>query len=140
VSNANFEQRLRALEDREEIRELSAKYAFYVATCNVSALVDLFVDDGHYHAVPHTTVGKAELREYLERRLRMGARVPMVENHIIVLNGDAAEADSTMFSPWGPDGPLCGTYRDTYRRTREGWRIVDRYWTAHPQPPPRQRN
>jgi SnoaL-like protein len=43
-----LEQRIQEVEDREEIKELTAKYAHWVARGEGARVKDLFTDDGHF--------------------------------------------------------------------------------------------
>ena len=43
-----LEQRLQEVEDREEIKELTAKYAHWVARGEGARVKDLFTDDGRF--------------------------------------------------------------------------------------------
>lgn len=126
-------ERLATLEDRESIKELLALYAFHVAYEDARAATELFTEDGVFTSAAGTAI-RSELEAYLEGRLALGHRVPLVQNHVIEIDGDDAVVRSFMFAPWGPDGAICGAYRDVVRRTAQGWRFVERNFTPFAKP------
>jgi SnoaL-like domain len=124
-----MEERLRLLEDREAIRELTARYAWFVARAEIDEIADLYTEDGRFGI--H---GREEMKVFLRREIIAGDRIPLVQNHIIEVNGDSARGTCSMFSPWSPQGPLCGFYQDRFRRDEGSWRFRERKWSYHEQP------
>jgi hypothetical protein len=64
--------------------------------------------------------------------------VPLVSNHVVVINGDEATSVCKMHSPWFEQdrAGFCGIYRDRLRRVNGQWRFADRHWTFHEPPEP----
>ena len=62
-----LEQQVREIADREEIKELTAKYAHWVACGEAAKVKDLFTDDGHFineiiGEKPNEEIAKIEIR------------------------------------------------------------------------------
>lgn len=127
---------LQALADRESIRELVARYAWHAAQAESEEVVALFTPDGKFGSPHANFLSGDELRGFYAENMTPHDRIPLVVNHVIELAEDAADGICTMFSPWGPDGPLCGYYRDRYVRTPAGWRFQLRIWTEYRKPAP----
>ena len=51
----SLEDRIRAVEDRDEIRELTARYCHLVAAADSAGIVDLFCEDGTFGMGDRTT-------------------------------------------------------------------------------------
>src|SRR4051812_16776695 len=110
------DDRIRALEDREEIKELTALYSWHVARAEVDEVLALFTADGRFGSPSARSLSKDELEAFYRTNLVAGDRVPLVQNHLIKLDGDVATGSCTMFTPWSPEGSFCGVYQDRYRR------------------------
>ena len=90
-----LEQRLQEVEDREEIKELTAKYAHWVARGEGVKVKDLFTDDGRFinevsGEKPNIEVrGRKQLDEYYPA-LKKGMALGSVRNFVceqLVVNG-----------------------------------------------------
>ena len=96
-----LEQRLQEVEDREEIKELTAKYAHWVACGEGAKVKDLFTDDGRFineviGEKPNIEVrGRKQLDEFYPG-LKRGMALPCIHNHIIELDGDNAKGTCTI--------------------------------------------
>lgn len=129
-----LEARIQELADREEIRDLAATYAHRVAHGLSNA--DLFTDDGayiHRRAVgdPGRTVqGRAALdAHFIDRPGSTGSAMPMIHNHLIVVDGDTATAICSIelrVSDSGTSVIASGFYRDRLRREGGRWKFVVR--------------
>src|SRR5271163_2099988 len=117
----NLEQRLRLVEDREEIKELKAKYCWYATRGEWSGVADLFVEDSIFDArapgsAPVHWEGRAEiLRNFLEINPKV---MPLILNEIIEITGEEAVSTCTMLSPIGLNPSsrgFTGQYRDLLR-------------------------
>ena len=85
------EATLRALVDREAIRDLAARYAHYVWRKDVSGAVSLFSDDGEMDTGDRPAIrGRAALLAEYGRMITGPQFHPFVHNHIIELRGDTA--------------------------------------------------
>ncbi|HYL58063.1 MAG TPA: nuclear transport factor 2 family protein [Candidatus Acidoferrales bacterium] len=129
----SIEKRIQVLEDREEIKELTARYCWHVTHGEGEAVANLFTDDG----VLDVTGGDFKAvrgREALLKFYRASVRekevaIPFIQNHIIVIEGDSAHgtcAIEARFSRNGESVTAAGYYEDKYRRERGRWRFVER--------------
>jgi ketosteroid isomerase-like protein len=143
MSAQGIENRLRRLEDVQEIQALMARY--HQATDgwtdhgthrDPAAIAALFTDDGEWDVTDRTPppAGRAEI-ESLAAELH--AAVPWiihtVLNPIVDVDGDAATGEFKGLLRVRPehDGRLAwsvGVYRLTARRTNDGWRIQRLRW------------
>src|SRR5258708_33050633 len=96
-----LEQRLQEVEDREEIKELTAKYAHWVARGEGARVNDLFSDDGRFineviGEKPNIEGrGRKELGKFYPA-LKKGPARPCIHNNIIELDGDNAKGTCTL--------------------------------------------
>lgn len=127
---------LRELADREEIRELTARYAFLVA--NKRSAAGLFtVDGGFVFRKPDGEVGVAKGREALDAVFADILRapnhnLPTVHNHLLDIHGDEAKGvcwielharkqeDNGKIGNWRGSG----YYEDVFRREEGRWKFV----------------
>lgn len=133
----DHDARLQELEDIEEIRTLTHRYAWYVARAENEQIGTLFTEDGSFEAVGSENVkvqGRETLVAFLAR-LKADGSVPLVLNHIIDVDGDAARSVCKMFSPWQNDkGAFYGFYEDTLKRVDGKWLFGSRRFTFHERP------
>src|SRR5712664_3017278 len=86
-----LEEQVREIADREEIKELTAKYAHWVALGEDAKVAQLFTDDGAFineimGQKPNIDVrGRQQLDEFYPR-LKRGMALPCIHNHIIEIN------------------------------------------------------
>jgi hypothetical protein len=130
-----LEQRVRELADREEIRELIARYAQHVVRRR--SMAHMFTADGALIVrMPGFPVHEARGHEALDK-LFQGAiaspalSMPAVHNIAIQVAGDEATATSWIelhvSNEAHPDGHVfagCGTYDDRLRRENGRWKFV----------------
>jgi uncharacterized protein (TIGR02246 family) len=132
-----LEDRLRALEDREEIHRLFMAYAAALDARDMGAYAALFARDGEWTGATGHGRTPDGIRAMLEERLAPNPPAPgrthrhLVANEQIELAGDRATAVST----WAlvsraegdvPELTLLGTYRDTLVREDGRWRFAGR--------------
>ena len=85
------EATLRALADREAIRDLASRYAHCVWRKDVDGAVGLFTDDGEMDTGDRPAIkGRAALLEEYRRMITGPQFHPFVHNHLIELHGDTA--------------------------------------------------
>ena len=96
-----LEEKVREIADREEIKELTAKYAHWVALGDGAKVAQLFTDDGAF--INEVTGQKRNIdvrgRQQLDEfypRLKRGMALPCIHNHIIEINGDNAKGTCTI--------------------------------------------
>ncbi len=90
----SIDQRIQELEDRDEIKELTARYCWHVAHGEGEAVANLFADDGVLD-VKDADFKAVRGREALLKFYRASVRepevaIPFIQNHIIEVNGDEA--------------------------------------------------
>lgn len=129
----SIEQRVQELEDRDEIKELTARYCWHVAHGEGEAVANLFTDDG---VLDVTDSGRSPVRgrEALLKFYRTSASepevaIPFIQNHIIEVSGDEAHGTcgiEARFSRNGESVTAAGYYEDKYRRERGRWRFAER--------------
>jgi hypothetical protein len=96
-----LEQLVREIADREEIKELTAKYAHWVALGEGAKVAQLFTDDGAFineisGQKPNIQVrGRQQLDEFYPA-IKRGMALPCIHNHIIELDGDNAKGTCTI--------------------------------------------
>lgn len=136
-----LEERVRIIEDREEIIRLRARY------CNVNdggwdgmpthhdidALVNMFTPDGVWDGGPRIGVraeGHDQIRALFNHFRAVEFLIHNVMNPIIDIDGDTAHGDwhaiITSTAGSGPDRQamwVLGKYEEDYLRTPEGWKI-----------------
>jgi uncharacterized protein (TIGR02246 family) len=134
VDSNEILERLRRLEDLEEIRQLFVDYGHHLDAGDVAAYAALFADDGELLLGPvGRAKGHAAIAD-LMTRVRAGATTPsfhLVTNPIVRLDGDRATSEVlwTVIRP-DADGRLqvamFGRHHDTLVRERGRWRIQSR--------------
>lgn len=128
------EQRVQEIADREEIRELTCRYAMRIS--RGQPVADMFTDDGAFIIhVPGREVQEARGRAAIDA-LYAGVvdptkrTQPTVHNHVIVVEGDEATGlcwlevramDGDVLSAAGS-----GHYEDRFRREGGRWKFVVR--------------
>jgi hypothetical protein len=133
--------RIRALEDREHIRELAATYCFLVDDGRFDELVDrCFTEDAccDFRGAdggmpPSVSRGRAELRNFFAVVVPAALRdmAHTTHNHRITLDGDRAAGDcyfelTAIDSASGQAVVGAGRYLDRYRRSGGEWRFEAR--------------
>ena len=125
---ASTEQRIQELEDREAIRELTARYCHAVARGDGTAIVAMFTDDGVFQMEPRAVSGRAELEDFYGA-VSASPPIPFIQNHVIELAGDGARGTCSVEIRLVQDGEAytaAGWYEDTYRRVDGSWRFARR--------------
>lgn len=131
-----LEQRVRILEDRDEIAKLKARYVnlndggWHGPTHrDPQAVADMFVEDGVWDGRPSTPLaeGRAAIRTIFENFGVIPFVVHYVTNPIIDIDGDTAtghwHALVTMTVPGDQALWTLGYYIEDYVRTPGGWKF-----------------
>ena len=126
-----LEAKVRELADLESIRDLARRYAHYVWQNDVSAVVELFADDGEMDPGVRAPIkGKAALREGFDQMLLSGSVFrPFISQHVVDLAGDEATGTCYIDLRAVLNGTAmigAGWYEDRYTRTPKGWRFRGR--------------
>ena len=128
----HLEERLQALEDREAIRDLDARYCRYLDHGMWDRLVDCFTVDGTFDGLS-VVQGRDALRDFFASLASGGLTAfwHHVSNLEITVGTNAdtgsARATSLLWQPCVLDGVphvAAGRYEDTLTRTPDGWRYV----------------
>jgi 8-oxo-dGTP pyrophosphatase MutT (NUDIX family) len=134
----SIEQRVQELADREEIRELTARYCWHVTHGEGEQVAMLFtrdglldVRDGQFKPVR----GRDDLLKFYRASVREPElAVPFIHNHIIELDGDEARGTCSIDARFIRNGEsvlAAGYYEDRYRREDGKWRFAERRLTFH---------
>lgn len=134
-------ERLRRLEDLEQIRRLFTEYKMALDRQDFAAYADLFAADGEFVAGPGVAKGRAAIREMVEAMPASGllASAPGDDYHVMVnplieldpADPDRARAELTwLYVVTGEDGgpklAKLGHYNDTLVREGGRWRFLRR--------------
>ena len=125
----NTEDRLQAIEDREEIRELTARYCHAIAAADVAGIVDLFCEDGSFCTDDRVTKGTAALTKFYSS-LSESPPIPFIQNHVVDELGESeahgrCSAEIRMVQN-GESITTAGWYSDSFRRVDGRWKFLER--------------
>ena len=121
--------------DREEIVELTVRYATAIDSLQYSLLAQVFTDDAQvdYGEVGQWTGGTA-VAAFMDA-VHTGAKHTMhrMTNQAVIIDGDTATVrtyvDALILFDGGGANPV-GYYDDHVVRTGDGWRIARRTYTS----------
>jgi uncharacterized protein (TIGR02246 family) len=132
---ATAEERIRALEDKDAIRELTARYCWAVSRNEVDAISALFCEDGAFVMDDRRYEGREAIRESYGASMPDPPTRPFIQNHVIELDGDRAKGVCAVEIRAVQDGEAytgAGHYEDEYRRVDGGWKFARRrFWFYH---------
>jgi uncharacterized protein (TIGR02246 family) len=122
--------------DRDEIVDLTVRYATAIDTRQYALLATVFTADAEldYGEAGHWT-GAAEITEFMEMA-HAGAAHTMhrVTNQVVCVDGDTATVrtyvDALILAEDGSGANPVGFYDDEAVRTVDGWRIAKRKYTS----------
>lgn len=123
------------MSDRDEIVDLTIRYATAIDSQQYSLLTTVFTDDAHvdYGEVGQWT-GGAAVATFMEAAHAVATHtMHRMSNQAIDVNGDTATVrtyvDALILFEGGGANPI-GYYDDHVARTDEGWRITRRTYTS----------
>jgi 8-oxo-dGTP pyrophosphatase MutT (NUDIX family) len=138
----SLEQRIQELEDRDQIKELTARYCWHVARGEGKQVAELFTDDGALEVNDGSfkpVRGRAALDKFYASSVNQPElAIPFIQNHIIEVSDDQAHgtcAIEARFARNGQSVTAAGYYEDRYRREAGKWRFVERkitFWHVVP--------
>ena len=131
---ATLEQRIQLLADKDEIRELTARYCYAVVRQDSAALLAMFCDDGEFQLQQQTWRGKDELRDLYVTKIGEVTPKPFIQNHVIQIDGDTATGNCAVEIRMVQNGKAvtaCGHYDDTYRRVAGQWKFARRQFNLY---------
>jgi uncharacterized protein (TIGR02246 family) len=135
--------RLRALEDREEIRLLLLDYGRHLDSRDFKAYASLFAADGEWIGGFGSVKGPAAIQAFMEKNMgtapNRANNYHLLSNFVILVQGDTA----TAWSRWafivpeanGARVAQAGRYDDTLVRENGRWRFKKRV-ASNDTPPP----
>jgi uncharacterized protein (TIGR02246 family) len=114
-------------EDRDEIRDLFARYCLHIDAGEAAEWAALFTEDGVFDMGSEPLVGREALAVFAGS---LGASMHhMVLNEVIDVDGDVASSRASILVVAGGQLVTTGRYRDTLRREDGRWRIAKRTFT-----------
>jgi ketosteroid isomerase-like protein len=136
MSSDSFEARLRRLEDREEIKELVARYGFVVDNRDMAGIADCFTEDAWVLSKDgkHNSRGKDDVVEQYHGRFSfLGPTNHFTHNHVIWFDATDPDLAHGLLNAHGEvhrNGQAMMSalrYEDEYRRDTDGrWRFQGR--------------
>jgi len=126
---ASVEQRLQQIIDKDDIRELTAKYCFAVAENDTAAIVGLFTPDGVFKIRDKAVTGTEDLTEFYTGPPGAISPKPFIQNHVIEVDGDNATGRCGVeirVVHKDQAYTAAGHYYDTYRRVDGRWLFAQR--------------
>ncbi|MDT5139031.1 MAG: hypothetical protein QOD58_3293 [Mycobacterium sp.] len=123
------------MSDRDEIVELTHRYATAIDSRQYSLLATVFTEDAELdYGVVGQWTGAAEVTQFMET-VHVGATHTLhrMTNQVIALDGDSGTVrtyvDALILFEGGGANPT-GYYDDHVVRTDDGWRIARRTYTS----------
>jgi hypothetical protein len=124
---------------REHMKELCAKYCWYVSRGDYERIAELYTPDGIFEFEQdgrrHALRGADGVRDGLKNRIQAGVVFPKVHNHVLFFISQTEAAGScTMEADTArPDRPpFAGYYHDRFRLHDDKWLFSERrffrYW------------
>jgi uncharacterized protein (TIGR02246 family) len=138
---STLEERIRAIEDRDAIRELTARYCQRAVAGDAEGVVDLFTEDGVMESNGTVESGRSRLLQLYRESFEMLRPIPMVHNHVIEVDGDRATGFCSLELRMVENGQsvtAAGHYEDTFERGPDGWRFSRRKLVFYHRVPLRQ--
>ncbi|HKV19245.1 MAG TPA: nuclear transport factor 2 family protein [Mycobacterium sp.] len=122
--------------DRDDLVELTIRYATAIDTGQYSLLTTVFTDDAHVdYGVVGQWTGGAAVAAFMEAAHVFAAHtMHRMTNQAIDVDGDTATmrtyVDALILLEDGSGANPVGYYDDHAVRTRDGWRLVRRSYTS----------
>lgn len=130
-----------ALASIDSLHEVGAATEHWAQTFNggdPSAIASLYLDDGVLWGTVASGLltGRQAIREYFARACVPGAlpRVQIEQQHVRVIGDVAVNSGAYLFHviEQGHERPLPARFSMVWRKTPQGWRIVDHHSSARP--------
>ena len=125
----------RRLEDEAACARLCVDFARHIDARRYGDLLDLFTEDGVLDRMGRVMRGQQEIASFLYSRPLDVATRHLCTNLRVDVHGDDADGScSVLFfrsegaagEPFKASVPVIVDYQDRYKRTADGWRIVER--------------
>jgi ketosteroid isomerase-like protein len=124
-----LEQRIRAIEDREAIRELTARYCKFAVEGDAEDVVSLFTEEGVLDFGEIVEQGRERLLALYRESFKAVRPIPMVHNHVVELDGDRATGYCSLELRMVENGEAvtaAGHYEDVFERVAGSWKFARR--------------
>ena len=137
MAQKSLETLVQEMADREAIRDLPLKYCHYVWKKDVSAIVNLFTEDGEFDAggAQLAAKGRAALLKAYQEGLSTLEPHPFIHNHVFELQGaDRATGNCYLDLRAVRDGQSIiagGYYDDEYAKVNGEWKFRSRKFHTH---------
>ena len=135
----SIEKRMAALEAKDEIRELPARYCHAVVDGDARRIVELFCTDGTFKTHDLAPQGREALLEFYGGGVGGQTHKPFVQNHVIELDDEnnAHGRCSVEIRVWqdGTAYTQAGHYHDKYRKEDGRWRFLERHYIRYHNAP-----
>jgi SnoaL-like protein len=122
-----YEQRIREVCDKDEIRDLARFYAQFIIEERGDLIPPLFTEDGRvdFGAEGGPIIGRVALTKFFSVSKETFG---LISNHAVMIDGDGATGRCAMHSPWSQNKSpgVAGCYRDEYRRVSGRWLFFSR--------------
>ena len=135
---ASLEDRITALEDKDEIRELTTRYCHSVVAADTQGILELFCDDGTFKMGDRKVEGQAALKEFYSS-IAGSPPIPFIQNHVIdeYTSTEAKGRCSVEIRmvQKGESITTAGWYSDEYKKVDGKWKFAARdFKTFHMVP------
>ena len=126
---STLEERVRAIEDREAIRELTARYCQFAVAGDAEDVVSLFTEDGVLDFGEIVEQGRERLVALYRESFQAVRPIPTVHNHMVELDGDRATGYCSLELRMVENGEAvtaAGHYEDVFERVEGSWKFARR--------------
>jgi len=131
----NDTERLTRLEDKDAIRELTARYCHAVVDGDADTIVGLFCKDGVFRSHTLAPQGHEALRAFYGGGVGGRTHKPFIQNHVIEMTSPVeASGRCSVEIRIVQDGEAytgAGHYLDRYRLEDGAWRFAERHYLAY---------
>ena len=124
-----LEERIRALEDRDAIRELTARYCQLAVGGKAEEIVALFTRDGVMESGDTLERGQTRLLDLYRSSFSSLRPIPSVHNHVVEIDGDRATGFCSLELRMVENGEAitaAGHYEDRFEREAGRWKFAHR--------------
>jgi SnoaL-like protein len=124
------------IEDRFEIQQLMYLERHLWDNMDVQSWVGVFTEDGYfYDGSGLDIIGREALLSYAQEWCaRYSGRYHMLEDPVVVVEGDSAGTHAYFLTFEGVTAAVIGSFDDEFVRTPDGWRIKRRVCTVFEPP------
>lgn len=124
-----LEERIRAIEDRTAIIELTARYCQLAVSGKAEDIVALFSRDGIMESGETKERGHARLLDLYRASFASLRPIPFIHNHVVTLDGDRATGFCSIELRMVENGEAvtaAGHYDDVFEREDGVWKFAHR--------------